>query len=170
MMEKMKKLSDVMAVFEKNKDMIDPAMYERLVAQITRDTPNYYVGPIVNCEECIYRSQYSNDDGLYACGVMSTGDMRVLVPADGWCHLGRLRGTTNFPDPNLSSIADYDGLKWKYIVFKCDTGELVDGCFVLRPDKDEAAIAALVAYAGATGNKQLAADILAWIDDLSGGC
>ena len=70
----------------------------------------------------------------------------------------------------FSPVLDYPGLKRKYIVLKSDTGELVDGCFVLRPDKDEAAIAALVAYAGATGNKQLAADILAWIDDLSGGC
>ena len=70
----------------------------------------------------------------------------------------------------FSPVLDYPGLKRKYIVLKSDTGELVDGCFVLRPDKDEAAIAALVAYAGATGNKQLAADILAWIDVLSGGC
>ena len=63
-----------------------------------------------------------------------------------------------------------DGLKRKYIVLKSDTGESVENCFVLRPEKDDAAIAALLAYANSTGNKTLASDIMAWIDDLSGGC
>lgn len=62
-----------------------------------------------------------------------------------------------------------DGLKRKYIVLKSDTGELVDDCFVLRPDKDTAAIYALNAYANSTGNRELAKDIKAWISDLLGG-
>ena len=61
---------------------------------------------------------------------------------------------------------DYDGLKVKYIVRKVDTGELVDECFVLRPQKDEAAIAALYAYAKATENKVLAYDICKWLDTI----
>ena len=64
---------------------------------------------------------------------------------------------------------DTDGLKRKYIVMKSDTGELVDDCFVLRPDKDDAAIYALNAYANSTGNRELAKDIKAWINDLLGG-
>lgn len=61
---------------------------------------------------------------------------------------------------------DYDGLKVKYIVRKVDTGELVDECFVLRPQKDKAAIAALYAYADATENKVLAYDIRKWLDTI----
>lgn len=65
---------------------------------------------------------------------------------------------------------NYDGLKRKYVVLKSDTGAVVENCFVLRPEKDCAAIEALLAYANSTGNKVLAKDIRAWIDDLSGGC
>ena len=59
-------------------------------------------------------------------------------------------------------IDAYDGLKRKYIVLKSDTGEGVENCFVLRPDKDPAAIAALRAYAEVTDNKTLADDIINW--------
>ncbi len=48
-------------------------------------------------------------------------------------------------------------------MFKADTGESVNNCFVLRPDKDPAAVAAIRAYAAATDNKNLASDILQWI-------
>lgn len=57
----------------------------------------------------------------------------------------------------------YKGLKRKYIVFKSDTGEMVENCFVLRPDKDPAAVAALRAYAGVSGNETLSADIINWV-------
>lgn len=55
------------------------------------------------------------------------------------------------------------GLKTKYIVRKADTGEAVENCFVLRPEKDPAAVAAIRAYAEATDNNALAADLLRWI-------
>ena len=57
----------------------------------------------------------------------------------------------------------YAGLKRKYIVLKSDTGEAVESCFVLRPDRDPAAVAALRAYAEATENKTLADDIICWV-------
>ena len=57
----------------------------------------------------------------------------------------------------------YKGLKRKYIVFKSDTGEMVENCFVLRPDKDPAAVAALRAYAGVSENETLSADIINWV-------
>ncbi len=59
-----------------------------------------------------------------------------------------------------------NGLKVKYKVFKADTGEIVDNCFVLRPDRDSAAVVAIQAYAAATDNKKLAFDLIKWIDAL----
>lgn len=66
----------------------------------------------------------------------------------------------------LAPQEEYDGLKRKYVVLKSDTGEIVENCFVLRPDKDKDAIAALLAYAGATANQVLAKDIRAWISTI----
>lgn len=63
----------------------------------------------------------------------------------------------------LHPIDAYKGLKAKYLVFKADTGEMVENCFVLRPDKDPAAVEALRAYANATDNKTLAEDIYSWV-------
>ena len=57
----------------------------------------------------------------------------------------------------------YQGLKGKYLVLKADTGEQVTNCFVLRPDKDNAAIEALRTYANVTDNKTLAEDIYNWV-------
>lgn len=62
----------------------------------------------------------------------------------------------------------YDGLKVKYRVFKVKNGEPVENCFVLRPDKDAAAVAALQAYCEATNNKILANDIFNWVGKLNG--
>ena len=55
------------------------------------------------------------------------------------------------------------GLKKKYIVHKADTGEPVDSCFVLRPESDPAAVAAIRAYADAAENRTLANDLLNWV-------
>lgn len=58
------------------------------------------------------------------------------------------------------------GLIVKYDVRKVDTGELVNNCFVLRPDKDEAAFTALKAYAEKTTNEELRKDINQWLDSI----
>ncbi len=42
------------------------------------------------------------------------------------------------------------------------TREPVTDCFVLRPDRDPAALEALIAYALATPNDALALDLFAW--------
>lgn len=63
----------------------------------------------------------------------------------------------------LHPIDAYKGLKAKYLVFKADTGAKVDNCFILRPDKDPVAVAALRAYASATDNEILAEDIYNWV-------
>ena len=56
-----------------------------------------------------------------------------------------------------------DGLRGKYMVIKADTGELVKNCFILRPDRDPAAVTALRAYAEATDNEAWATDIISWV-------
>jgi len=58
---------------------------------------------------------------------------------------------------------EYDGLKVKYRVFRAKDGTPVENCFVLQPEKDDAALAALSAYAGHTENETLKADIFSWI-------
>ncbi|TLS37766.1 hypothetical protein [Pseudalkalibacillus caeni] len=60
-----------------------------------------------------------------------------------------------------------DGLYVKYEVRKKSDGSTVTGCFVLRPDKDQAARKALKAYAAATPNRELANDIYAWLNHLN---
>lgn len=55
------------------------------------------------------------------------------------------------------------GLYGKYTVYKNKDGSLVTDCFILRPAKDQAAVAALRAYAAATDNAELAADIINWV-------
>lgn len=56
-----------------------------------------------------------------------------------------------------------EGLYSKYIVTKADTGESVDNCFVLRPDKDPAALKALQFYARNCEDYQLRDDIEYWL-------
>ncbi len=63
----------------------------------------------------------------------------------------------------LAPIDCYNGLKRKFLIFKSDTGEMIENCFVLRPDKDPAAVEALRAYASATDNETLAKDIYNWV-------
>ncbi|HDR3524335.1 hypothetical protein ACTFSJ_27585 [Bacillus cereus group sp. MYBK12-2] len=56
------------------------------------------------------------------------------------------------------------GLYNKYKVTHTDSGKQLEGqCFVLRPDRDPAAVEALKAYAKTTENKQLAEGIEYWL-------
>ncbi|EHJ00413.1 hypothetical protein CDLVIII_3868 [Clostridium sp. DL-VIII] len=57
------------------------------------------------------------------------------------------------------------GLKVKYNDTKIEDGSIVDDCFVLRPNKDTAAVEALKTYSNFTQNNQLALDILNWISN-----
>ena len=56
------------------------------------------------------------------------------------------------------------GLIHKYNVFKAENGEQVTDCFVLRPEKDDGARIAMLAFARATWNEELARDIRAWME------
>ena len=63
----------------------------------------------------------------------------------------------------LHPVVAYEGLKAKYLVFGAASGKEIKNCFVLRPDKDPAAVEALRAYASATDNETLAEDIYNWV-------
>lgn len=67
--------------------------------------------------------------------------------------------------PFVESFVD-GGLQVKYRVYKARNGEPVEDCFILRPDKDPAARAALMAYAAATDNEELHFDIYSWVEAL----
>lgn len=59
------------------------------------------------------------------------------------------------------------GLYMKYVITKTDTGKPVEGSyFILKPDNDPAARAAMSAYAEATDNQKLRDDLRAWVADL----
>jgi hypothetical protein len=60
-------------------------------------------------------------------------------------------------------MSDQKGLYDKYMVIKVVDGTVIENCFILKPDKDPAAVKALQAYAAATDNKVLAADLYAWV-------
>lgn len=59
------------------------------------------------------------------------------------------------------------GLYPKYEVLK--DGEPVEDCFVLEPENDHAARMAVIAYADATDNDELADDLLDWIHEIREG-
>lgn len=56
------------------------------------------------------------------------------------------------------------GLYGKYIVRKRSDNSIVTNCFVLRPDRDDAAIAAMLAYANATDDELLAQELREWAE------
>lgn len=96
-----------------------------------------------------------NDDNL-ADRVIENSDVQ-------WC-LSELQDIleemSTLTPPNEPERA---GLYGKYTVYKNKDGSLVTDCFVLRPAKDPAAVAALRAYATATDNAELSADIINWV-------
>ena len=57
-----------------------------------------------------------------------------------------------------------DGFKVKYRVYKARNGEPVEGCMVLRPDKDFASRMAIKSYAAYCGNPELAEDLRLWMN------
>lgn len=66
-------------------------------------------------------------------------------------------------DTKGANTDDKRGLYGKYIITKADGTPVTDRCFVLKPDKDPAAVAALQAYAAATDDEQLRDDLYAWV-------
>lgn len=58
------------------------------------------------------------------------------------------------------------GLYGKYDVRKKSDNTEVTNCFVLRPDRDNAAAYAVLAYAYATNDKRLSKDLRDWVFEL----
>jgi len=69
----------------------------------------------------------------------------------------------SMPTLTLPNEPEHVGIYGKYTVYKNRDGSLVTDCFILRLAKDPAAVAALRAYAAATDNAELAADIINWV-------
>ncbi|RLM32651.1 hypothetical protein [Haloarcula sp. Atlit-120R] len=61
-------------------------------------------------------------------------------------------------------MTEDSGLYDKYEVSK--DGEAVPNCFVLEPESDSAAREALIRYAEATNDEELAEDLREWVTDL----
>lgn len=71
------------------------------------------------------------------------------------------------PDPEPTIKTGDEGLYNKYTVINNETGKQVEGaCFVLRPDRDNAAYGALLLYAELTTNTDLAVDLTGWLSSL----
>ncbi len=115
-------------------------------------------------ENCVLlRHKKFTDCSLCYCGCRRIGEVVDHLIENGVTVGKPLEG-------HLRPIDAYEGLKGKYLVFKADTGERVENCFVLRPDKDKAAVEALRAYAEATDNKILSEDIYNWVgSNMDGG-
>ena len=124
--------------------------------------------------------------GIYIPGMempKSCNECRFFV--DAWCYALEVddwRNAYNKPQEGkrldgcpLIHVPDHgrqDGLYSKYFVIKTETGEIVQDCFVLRPQKDKAAVAALLLYAEETESQELSSDIRGWLSTIipaSGG-
>ena len=93
--------------------------------------------------------------GLERLGLEEINESSTEIPTEN--------EDTPTEEDNMDKHDSQTGLCVKYDVKKVETGETVNNCFVLRPDKDPAAVAALRTYARATPNKALADDIIAWV-------
>ncbi len=125
----------------------------------------------VDCATCEYGSKYSSVTCEYCddSTTKSSGDLSTEIDDTPTDTPTAVDDTPTGSDDRPTKEDDMDkqdsqtGLRVKYDVKKVETGETVNNCFVLRPDKDPAAVAALRTYARATPNKALADDIIAWV-------
>lgn len=114
------------------------------------------------------KKRCSRCDVIHLIAQYPHGEINYCPNCGAWNN--RQKGDAKMTDRYvLKPQSDYEGLKRKYVVLKSDTGECVENCFVLRPDKDPAAKAALMAYAAATKNEILAEDIMSWLSSMYGG-
>lgn len=109
-----------------------------------------------NCYKCLFKQRSGMN---IICAVtneqFSVADVNILYYRLDDCPL--------IPVPDHGQ---QDGLYPKYFVIKTETGEIVQDCFVLRPQKDKAAVAALLLYAKETKNQELSRDIREWLSTI----
>ena len=75
------------------------------------------------------------------------------------------QGDDQLAQSDTTDPGDVTGLYGKYEVRK--DGTPVESCFVLEPESDPAAREALLRYAEATDNEELADDLREWIAEIS---
>ena len=142
----------------------------------------HYNGDYERCDNCISKGHDkptnwrpgpnyvppTNADRLRA---MSDEEMAEYLCGLTYCCECEHRGTCNGGDGYLKwlqqpaeEVCGMKGLYSKYEVRKRSDGTPVNNCFVLRPDRDDAAIAAMLAYADATSDSQLAKELREWVE------
>lgn len=121
--------------------------------EVRREDRDYEVGDTLVLEE--YEPNHSCYTGRSVVREIShiLRDTRFVPP--GYCIL------------SLRAVPKNEGgLYHKYDVYDAETHKPLHNCFVLRPDRDTAAVSALLTYAGVTTNRQLSADIKQWLNHL----
>lgn len=61
------------------------------VVRMILAAPKEDVAKIIRCKDCLYRSQYTNENGMYKCGGIEAGEESPLVSPDFFCAFGRKR-------------------------------------------------------------------------------
>lgn len=110
-----------------------------------------------DCYKCDLPDKQQEQLAAYEDSGLSPEQVQELAKAK---VAGRLVVLPPFEDE------DYAGLKAKYRVYRARNGEPVEDCFVLQPNKDMVARAALECYASDTPNQELGRDILIWLDGI----
>ena len=66
---------------------------EIFAKEVIGDAPTVDAVEVVRCEKCLYRSQYSDENGCYKCGGLQTedGDLVLMVKPDFFCSYGERR-------------------------------------------------------------------------------
>ena len=64
------------------------------IFQALKDAPTVDAVEVVRCEKCLFRSQYSDENGCYKCGGLQTedGDLVMMVNPDFYCAYGERKG------------------------------------------------------------------------------
>jgi len=133
-----------------------------------------YHNPLVDriMELCKEKDSLTADLGEYRSTGMTAQEIKQVQEAVNPIPFGRFYEIMEAEREGRLKIlppfenVGYKGLKVKYRVFKASDGEVINNCFVLRPDKDGTARAALRCYAVNTANKKLKEDIFKWLDDI----
>ena len=69
--------------------------FRNAVLRIVDEQPTMDAVEVVRCKDCLYRSQYSDENGMYHCGGIDTTENHVLpvVSPDFFCAHGERRTT-----------------------------------------------------------------------------
>lgn len=116
--------------------------------------------PVKTCADCVHE---------YACKGWTHGQELSPENASKCDAFEAVRDTAAYligkleANEGCCSTEESKGLYGKYRIFRANGTPVKGRCFVLKPDKDPAAVKALQAYAAATGDAQLRNDLYEWV-------